>query len=110
MSNWGSADFIITGDGELSSFVAPQVPNCKGEAQLKNDLQSDQTPKCVVVSLLGRGKVSCDQGNGDKAGCAGPESRKNREPHCPIKPKHLSYPVTNTCNNRCLQLKRRNLR
>ena len=98
MGDWGSADFIITGDRELGSLVARQLQNHKGEAQLKNDLQSDQAPKCVVISLLGRGKESCDQSNGDKAGCTGPESRKNRESYRPIKPKHLSYPVTNTCN------------
>ncbi len=75
--------------------MARQLQNHEGETQLKDDLQSDQASKCVVVSLLGRGEEPCDQGNCDKASCTGPESRKNSESDRPINSKDFSYPVEN---------------
>src|SRR5580692_11370295 len=109
MGNGVSANFVVTRDRKLGSFVTRHLQNHIGEAQLKNDLQSDQASECVVISLLRGGKESCNQSNSDKAGCTGPESRKHRESYRPIKPKHPSYPVTETHHSRWIQLERRQL-
>src|ERR1035438_1473228 len=110
MGNGGSADFIITRDRQLGSFVTRQLQNYKGKTQLKNDLQSHQAAKCVVISLFRGRKEPCDQSNRDKASRTGPESSENRESYRPINPKHSSYPPAGMCDTRYIHSERRHFR
>ena len=87
-----------------------QLQNYKGKTQLKNDLQSHQAAKCVVISLFRGRKEPCDQSNRDKASRAGPESSENRESYCPINPKHSSYPSAGMCDTRYIHSERRHFR
>src|ERR1700756_1872444 len=102
-----TAYFIIAGDSKQCPLMTGQLQDHERKAQFEHDLQRDQAAKGVVVSLLRRRKKTCDQGNGDQACGAGPESRKNRESYSSIKPQDVSYPVTSTRDTGCIQLERR---
>src|SRR5579885_2061862 len=98
MSNPVSGDLIVAGDGQFGPFVARQLQNYKGKAQLENDLQGYETTKCIVVSLFRGGKEMCNQGNSYEPSCARPKPCHYGECDGLIKSKHLPHPRTDTRN------------
>src|SRR5579859_6703430 len=94
MGNRVAAYFKVARNRKQGPLMTGQLQNYKRKSQFEDDLQCHQAAKCVVVSLLRGRKKTCDQGNGDQAGGAGPESRKNREPYGAIEAEHVSQPVS----------------
>src|ERR1700722_3901459 len=78
---------------QVRSLMGGQLKDNEGEAQLEDDLQSDQAAERVVVALLGWGKKMSDKGYCNQPSCAGPSPGHDRIKDRPVDSNCQPYPI-----------------